>query len=282
MLKQRVLVTLLLGPLAIFLIYLGGWFYAAPLAAILLLAIVEFRQLVGKLGWLSPLWLLVPTAFLLWFLPPAVQDMLLGNWGLTDDLTTLVLMVSLLLAMGYALWLYERRPEANAIGAWFATVAGIFLLGWLGSYFFRIRALDFPAVGDAAFAWKWTLAAMVGNWVADSSAFVVGKTLGRHKLSPRLSPNKTIEGYLGGAIVGTLLTALLVYFIGLPVGAGIVLGLLVSVLSPAGDLGISLLKREAKAKDSGHFLPGHGGALDRVDSLIWAVALAYFLAVFLN
>lgn len=278
MLKQRVLVTLILGPLALFLIYLGGWLYAVPLAAILLLAVVEFHQLVGKLGWQSPLWLLIPTALLLWFLPPAVQEMLLGNRGLNIDLSALILFVSLLLAMGYALWLYERRPQSNAPGAWFATVAGIFLMGWLGSYFFRLRSMEAGLVIDPEFAWKWTMVAMVGNWIADSSAFIFGKTFGRHKLSPRLSPNKTVEGYLGGVLGGTLLTTVLAYLLGLPVPAGLVLGLLVSVLSPAGDLGISLLKREAKVKDSGHFLPGHGGALDRVDSLIWAVALAYFLA----
>jgi phosphatidate cytidylyltransferase len=121
----------------------------------------------------------------------------------------------------------------------------------------------------------------LGTWIADSGAFVVGKSMGRHKLSPRLSPNKTVEGYVGGIVLGTLFTVGLSFPLGVASLPALVLGLLASVVSPAGDLGISLLKREAGVKDSGTFLPGHGGALDRIDSLIWSVAFAYFVAILL-
>jgi phosphatidate cytidylyltransferase len=123
--------------------------------------------------------------------------------------------------------------------------------------------------------------AMVGTWIADSGAYVAGKTLGRHKLAPRLSPNKTVEGYVGGIIAGTLITLIMGILFGLPWLPSLLLGLAVSVISPAGDLGISLLKRQAGVKDSGRFLPGHGGALDRIDSLIWSVTFATFLATLL-
>jgi phosphatidate cytidylyltransferase len=155
-----------------------------------------------------------------------------------------------------------------------AAIGGIILLGWLGSHFFRLRGLD---IDQAA---AWTALAMLGTWIADSGAYVFGKSLGRHKLSPRLSPNKTVEGYLGGIVVGTISTVLLAVLLDLSVTVALALGLLVSVVSPAGDLGVSMLKRSAGVKDSGNLLPGHGGAYDRIDTLVWSVALAYYLILF--
>ncbi len=121
---------------------------------------------------------------------------------------------------------------------------------------------------------------MLGTWIADSGAYVFGKSFGRHKLSPQLSPNKTIEGYVGGAIVGTIFSVAIAFFLDLNIGLALLLGILVSVISPAGDLGISLLKRSVAVKDSGNLLPGHGGALDRIDSLVWSMAIAYYLLLY--
>jgi phosphatidate cytidylyltransferase len=136
-------------------------------------------------------------------------------------------------------------------------------------------------------AWQWTMLAMTSTWIADSGAYFVGKflagnILGKHHLSPRLSPNKTVEGYAGGIFLGTAFTVALAYFMELPLVGALILGLLVSIVSPMGDLGISLLKREAGVKDSGTIFRGHGGALDRVDSLIWSIAMAYYLVLFIE
>ena len=157
-------------------------------------------------------------------------------------------------------------------------MGGVMLIGWLGSHFFSLRSID-------TMAWQWTMLAMVSTWMADSAAYVVGKffagnVLGKHPLSPRLSPNKTIEGYVGGIILGTALTVLLAFLLQLPLMEALILGLLISIISPLGDLGISLLKREAGVKDSGNIFGGHGGALDRVDSLVWSVAMAYYVVAF--
>ena len=274
-LLRRALVVVTLGPLTLLLIYLGGWFYFLPFAALLAIATVEFSQLAKGLGWRTPLWLLLPVVFILWLVPIPVQRMLFGRQIVSWDLVSLSLLVGLLLALGLALWLYEKRPDENAPGSWMATVGGIMLLGWLGSHFFQLRGLGVNAA-------QWTALAMLGTWIADSGAYVFGKTLGRHKLSPKLSPNKTVEGYLGGVVAGTSLTLLIAYFLDLPLSTALILGLLVSVVSPAGDLGISLLKRSVGVKDSGNLLPGHGGALDRIDSLVWSVALAYYLVLYMG
>jgi phosphatidate cytidylyltransferase len=270
MLLKRALVVLVLGPITLLLIYLGGWFYFLAFGSLLVIAGVEYSQMIGKLGWHSPLWLLIPAAFLQWFLPPEVQSLLFGDGGIQVNLVGIALLVSLLAAMGYALWVFEKHPEEDAPGSWVAIVFGILFIGWLGSHFFRLRGV--PEMAAA-----WTALAMLGTWIADSGAYVFGKTLGRHKLAPRLSPNKTIEGYVGGIVVGVLFTVLIAYFLDLDLLKALVLGILVSIVSPVGDLGVSMLKRAAGVKDSGNILPGHGGALDRIDSLVWSVAMAYFL-----
>jgi phosphatidate cytidylyltransferase len=148
------------------------------------------------------------------------------------------------------------------------------LLGWLGSHFFRLRALENMAL-------EWTLLTLIASWTTDGASFLVGRSIGRHKFSPRLSPKKTVEGYLGGIVFGTLVTAIVGTVLEMNILAVIVLSLVIAVLTPAGDLAISLLKREAGVKDSGTFLPGHGGALDRVDTIIWSVTIAYYLIPFL-
>ncbi|HET6446122.1 MAG TPA: phosphatidate cytidylyltransferase [candidate division Zixibacteria bacterium] len=270
MLLKRAIVVFTLGPLTLLLIYLGGWFYFIPFTGLLAIAAVEYSQLFGKLGWKSPLWLLIPAALLQWFFPLDVQVQLLGENGIKVDLVGVFLIISLIGAMGYSLWLYEKRTDENGPAVWLVSVGGIIFIGWLGSHFFRLRGIP----EDAA---AWTALAMLGTWIADSGAYVFGKSIGRHKLSPRLSPNKTVEGYVGGIVVGTGFTVLIGYFLGVDLVLALVLGLLVSVVSPAGDLGISMLKRSAGVKDSGNILPGHGGALDRIDSLIWSVAMAYYL-----
>ena len=273
-LLRRALVVFTLGPLTLFLIYLGGWFYFLPFAALLAIALFEFTRLAEKLGWRTPLWLLLPFAFAQWILPKPVLAMLFPNLSLTFDLLPLALLISLLAILGYALWLYEKRQEEIAPGSWMASIAALVLLGWLGSHFFRLRGLDIEHVA------AWTALAMLSTWIADSGAYVFGKSFGRHKLSPQLSPNKTIEGYVGGAIVGTIFSVAIAFILDLNIGLALLLGILVSVISPAGDLGVSLLKRSVAVKDSGNLLPGHGGALDRIDSLVWSMAIAYYLLLY--
>lgn len=268
---QRVLVVLVFGPAALFVIYRGGLLYFLPLATIIVLATIEYTQIMQRLGWRVSRWLLVAAVF---------AQLVAGQWH-TPDYFAPLLVLSLLIVLGYSLWLYEREISPTAAADWLAMAGGIVFLGWLGGHFFRLRGLEHMA-------WQWTMLAMVGTWVADSAAYIVGRfmagkvLLGRHQMTPRLSPNKTVEGYVGGIVIGTSVTLAVARLLQLPLGAGLVLGLLITVVSPLGDLGISLLKREAGVKDSGNLFPGHGGALDRLDSLVWSVTMAYYLALFVS
>lgn len=267
MFLQRAFITLTLGPIALYLIYLGGFFYFIPLAIILLLAAIEYSHIIQKIGWQVPPLLLLPIIIVQWLLAQWPDPSLFGP----------LLLLSLLLITAYALWQYEIASSQTVPANWFASIAGLILFGWVCGHFFRLRALP-------DMAWQWTMLAMSSTWISDSGAYLVGRflagkiILGKHALSPRLSPNKTVEGFLGGIVLGTLFTVLIGSLLGIAFVPALLLGLLVSIIGTVGDLGISLLKREAGVKDSGTLFPGHGGALDRIDSLMWTVAIAYYLA----
>lgn len=263
---QRALSTFLLGPLALVLIYLGGWFYFIPLLLVVGLATVEYSRILRRLGWRLPIAIL---------LPAVVLQLAAAQWP-SLGLFAPALAASLIAAALYALWRYEHTADTLVTAEWAAMIAGVLVLGWMSGHFFLLRGL-----ASGAAAW-WTILVMVSTWVADSAAYVVGTRFGKRKLAPRLSPSKTIEGYVGGIIGGTLVTVALAYFLDLAVSVALLLGLLISIVSPAGDLAISLLKREAGVKDSGRMLPGHGGALDRIDSLLWSVTMSYYVLVFMT
>jgi phosphatidate cytidylyltransferase len=133
----------------------------------------------------------------------------------------------------------------------------------------------------------WTVTAIPSIMLADSAAYFVGRAWGRRKLAPALSPGKTWEGYLAGVGIGTALTSSLgALWRWVSGGAttlnavhGLVLGLVIAVVAPLGDLGVSMMKRSVRAKDSGTIIPGHGGALDRVDSVLWAAVIGYYYVV---
>lgn len=263
---QRALSTFVLGPLALALIYLGGWFYFIPLLLVVGLATLEYAKILGHLGWR------LPAAILL---PAVVLQLIAAQWP-EMGLTAPALAISLIVAALYAMWLFERHGGTLITAEWAALVAGILVLGWMSGHFFLLRNLD-----NNAAAW-WTILVMVSTWIADSAAYVFGTRLGRRKLAPRLSPNKTIEGYVGGILTGTVVTVGLAYVLDLSLPVALLLGLLISIVSPGGDLAVSLLKREAGIKDSGRMLPGHGGALDRIDSLLWSVTMSYYVIAFMT
>lgn len=273
--KQRAIIALTIGPLALFFIVLGSWFYFLPLFAVIILATIEYTQLIKNIGWHVNLILLL--------LLVGVQ-LVLGQWP-QPALWGPITLVSLLLILAYILWTYEKQTSQTVPADWMATITGLILFGWLGSHFFLIRGL--PEIG-----WQWTMLAISSTWIGDSGAYIVGKFvagkyIGKHKLSPRLSPNKTIEGYFGGiafSIVFSMVMAAIINYFSptiIPYQHVFILALLISVITPLGDLGISLLKREAHVKDSGTIFKEHGGALDRIDTLVWAVTIAYYLALVL-
>ena len=271
MFAQRLIVALIVGPVMLIATYLGGWYFFVPVLFLMLVAGWEYANIMRVLDHKLPLWLLLP----------AITLLLVGAWRSELNLMNVTLFLGVFAGLIYCLTLFERGITLDAALDWFALITGIVLLGWVGSHFFLLRGL--PDNG-----WQWTTLALMSIWAADMAAYGVGKwmagraPLGRQRLGPRLSPKKTVEGYVGGIMAGTVIALATAAILGLPLLLAGIAGLAVSILGVFGDLSISMLKREAGLKDSGKIFPGHGGALDRSDSLIWAIAVVYYLVVFLG
>jgi phosphatidate cytidylyltransferase len=119
------------------------------------------------------------------------------------------------------------------------------------------------------------LFALLVVWVADSAAYFVGRAWGEHKMAPLISPHKSWEGYVAGVLSGVLLGLVANFLLPFSLWRGVGLGALLALLTPLGDLFISLMKRQMGVKDTSHLIPGHGGVLDRVDSVLWAGTLTW-------
>jgi phosphatidate cytidylyltransferase len=265
MLRERIAVILLLLPAALWCIAAGGWAFALLAGAGLSLAGVEYAQLYRHAE-ARPAPGLVAGGVLL---------VALGRQAAPPQVETALGALLALIAMTWHLLDYERGAAQS--GTDFAvTLSGIAYLGGVGGYLISLRQLP-----DGAW---WLLVALPSVWIADSAAYFVGTAYGRHRMAPRLSPRKTWEGFAAGVLAGGAAgagLALVWQMAATPQGGvtplnGLFVGLLVSCFAPLGDLGVSMIKRQAKVKDSGSLLPGHGGALDRLDSWLWAGLIGYF------
>lgn len=267
MLTQRLLVAILLIPIGVTFIALGGWPYAIFIMLVLGVAAWEYWR-IYKNGNFSPSpSLLVGGAMLL-----AITRYLLDFHEADAALAGLVLA-----AMGLHTYHHERGDEHSATD-FAVTIAGILYIGWLGSYLISLRNLP-----DGLW---WTLLVVTGTSLADAGAYFVGSRFGKHLLAPRVSPKKTIEGYIGGIIIGTLGSAGIAAMWHLMAPAitpmrGLIMGAVLSTFTVFGDLGESMIKRQFNVKDSSHILPGHGGIFDRIDSWLWAAPIGYYLILWL-
>jgi phosphatidate cytidylyltransferase len=270
MLLKRALVVLVLLPIGIALIVIGGWPYVALVALILALASWEYGRLF-RAGGLAPATALLVAGTLAIAISRAMDGFASAPW-----------LVSLLIlaAMTYHLVDYERGRDAAA-SDFAITLAGMFYIGWLGAYLISVRNLP-----DGLW---WLLIILPAVWLADSAAYLVGSRIGRHKMTKRLSPKKSWEGYFGGVVAGVLggaALAALIQTLAAPGGSvtwarGAWLGLALAALTILGDLGESMMKRQVGVKDSGDLLPGHGGVFDRIDSWLWAGVIGYYMITWL-
>jgi phosphatidate cytidylyltransferase len=277
MLAKRVLVAAILLPIGLVVIFAGGWVFIIAIALILCLAALEFAQLFRS-GGHQPGRIILITG---------VALIALGRGWRDFEFDPLILSLFILGSMTYHLVAYERgRDQAGTDLA--ITITGGLYIGWIGAYLISLR---FQPEG----MW-WLLLALPSVWLADSGAYFIGRRFGRHKMSKRLSPNKSWEGYFAGIVVGTLgamLLAILWQTLAstwptlfepastiTPSRAGL-LGLVLSIVTTLGDLGESMIKRQFGVKDSGKLLPGHGGVFDRIDAWLWAGVIGYFIVALL-
>ncbi len=197
--------------------------------------------------------------------------------GFFAEYAGVYLALALMALMAWHLAQYEAGREPASVD--FAVSASVLVyLGWVGTYLVLLRQL--PNGG-----W-WLMLSLFCVWMADTGAYMIGSAYGKHKMTPRLSPHKSWEGFYAGLASAMLMGAFFAYAFGtwgplrIAPWQGSVLGLLVGVLSPLGDLGKSMIKRYAGFKDSGNLIPGHGGAFDRIDSWIWAAVIGQLVVTY--
>jgi phosphatidate cytidylyltransferase len=219
----------------------------------------ELRNLLGRIGASPPAWLILPLT--LWL---AVRFVLPGSDMAADWAFAAAAVVGLLAGLvthqGFAGW-------TAAVGG--AAYLGLCLGFWIAIYRWHVpdtKHLGFRLVGLA-------IAGAIGG---DTAAYFVGTAIGRHRFFPSISPNKSLEGAVGGAIASVLIGAVAgPWLIGISVPLGAALGGLMAIAAQGGDLVESAIKRQAGVKDSGTLIPGHGGLLDRADSLVLVAPVVY-------
>ena len=185
-------------------------------------------------------------------------------------------------AVGLAMIAFARRDPADGFAAWSSTVFGAAYVGLLGAVAILTTLWTDPQTAGGTF-WperRWILVLLAGVWSFDTGAYLVGRAIGRRPFLPWISPKKTLEGVLGGMVAATVGVAVVLVISGSSPLEALVLGPLLGIVAQSGDLAESLLKRAAGVKDSGTLLPGHGGILDRVDSILFAApVLAAWVAL---
>lgn len=243
-------------PLVLAAAWAGGPWLAGLVALVACVAIIEWLRLARLAGHLP-----LTAIGLLLTLALVVNGLFAARFTLP------IVAAGLFAAL---VWQLARRDLRGAVGDLGVTMAGALYCGGLLSYALLLREVEEGR--------GWLLFALLTTFATDTAAFFVGRALGRHRWWPSVSPGKTWEGVAGGLVGVAGAAALLQLWLDLPAPWIVVLalGLAVGAVSQVGDLAESLLKRSAGVKDAGSLIPGHGGVLDRLDSIVFSLAVVYY------
>ncbi|PTM58971.1 phosphatidate cytidylyltransferase [Desmospora activa] len=253
--KQRIVTGVLGGGLFLGVLWSGGWMYTLMLSALATIGYVEFCRM-KAISWNRPqAWVGFVTLWLILMTGPSDQGYLSSGGILEHPNNILIGLILFFLLM-------VASRNRLTIGELAYLLLGSLYIGYGFSYMIQARLIT-----DGL---AWSLLAVLVTFASDTGAYFVGRRLGNRKLWPSVSPNKTVEGSVGGMLASLLVSAIIA-FIFPELGtffAVVAIGLLISVAGQFGDLIESAIKRSAGVKDSGTLLPGHGGVLDRFDSLL--------------
>lgn len=280
-LARRLAVAFVGVPTVLALVWVGGWPLGLLAAVIAGLGVAEFYELARHRGD-RPFTILGVVATVGVVLLATAQP---APWEVGASLALVVLSVAVL-GLGSAVW--TRWPGGSPLTSVGVTVTGVIYLGFTLAFIPVLRDAGASAPGllddgtgrETAFL----LIPLLGMWAGDSAAYFAGRAWGRARLAPSVSPGKTVVGAVAGLLGSGFAAALVVWWavgdafsVGVAVGAALPAGIVVGASGQLGDLVESVLKREAGVKDSGTLLPGHGGVLDRVDSLLFAIPVTWVL-----
>ena len=282
---MRVRSGLLIGIFGLIVVLLGGWYFSFAIALLTYIALLEFFRMAEFTG-IKPATKTTLFSCLIIILSTYLETIGFLNTEISNSILPIC-------SVGICTWLL-LQPKPGTISDIAASIFGLFYLGFLPSYWIKLRALELSVSNTSN---GFTLVEIFSNSSGltltltscflivafDIGSYFVGKSFGRRSLSP-ISPSKTIEGLIGGITCCILLATSFAIFLDWqnPFLIGVLYGVLISIMALVGDLIESMMKRDARIKDSGTFLPGHGGILDRIDSYIFTPSVIYYLIVILK
>ncbi|MDR3592794.1 MAG: phosphatidate cytidylyltransferase [Negativicutes bacterium] len=273
MLAQRIITAMVGIAATILIVYYGQWLFALAVLLLTLLAWHEYYNMMVRRQVEIAYYLGMLNIIFIW------GTAWLGN----SKETVAVILLAAFLLLAKTVISHSRFNLQDAV----YTFTGVCYIGLAFAHLVLLRFTDNSTViatglggsqpAGAAYLWL----AFIGTWASDTFAFFVGSTLGKHKLAPAVSPGKTWEGVIGGGAGSCLALLALGWLWHLPLLHCVCIGLVIGFVAPLGDLVESAMKRFAGVKDSGRLLPGHGGVLDRFDSILFTVpAVYYYIYIF--
>lgn len=262
---RRVVTSFVIGLPALFAIIFGGLWLAALVFIVVFFASKEYTEILRNKGFLPSLKIML------------ASSLIFGALAYFNKFNLIPLALTLSALMAFMWVLFRGRQPYIANVA--TTLLGFVYCGW-----FPLHLLFLRNMGDSVDGWfipdplgaGYCILILFAVLVTDTFCYFVGCKWGKHKLSPVISPNKTIEGSLGGTFMCMVFSLGIGLTIGLPWYHAMILGLLIAVFAQIGDLCESMIKRDAGVKDSSNVLPGHGGFLDRCDSYILTIPVVYY------
>jgi phosphatidate cytidylyltransferase len=255
MLRTRLITGLIAVAIVTAGVFAGGFWFWGGAMVFAVIAAWEFGQMMNAGGYHPAPVIILPVTALL----------VVDGYFPAYDLLPLILSLAMLGALGWQLFHQSDTPTAD----WAMTVAGGLYIGWGMAHVVALRE------APLGFYWVWVV--LLCTWASDTFAYFTGRAIGRRKLWPRHSPNKTWEGLVGGIVASVVMAALFAVFGALGWLTALLAGLIIPVAGLFGDLSISMMKRDVGVKDSSNLFPGHGGFLDRIDSLLFIAVVVYYL-----
>jgi phosphatidate cytidylyltransferase len=263
---KRIIASAIFIPCLIIIARRGGYYYLALINIMILIGLWEFYKMMEAKG-LKP------------YKAMGILSGLALSWYIFFQQGIYANLFMSVIFIGIMVLELARKEKGLAVYHISVTVFGVFYIGWLGSHLILLRELPHIKGLQYSLGFSFVMVTFALTWCYDTGAYFVGGWLGRRKLFPSISPGKTLEGAIGGvlcSLIGIFVARVVIApYLTILQSVGLAFG--ASIVGQLGDLCESMIKRDVKIKDSSRAIPGHGGVLDRFDSLLFTAPLIYYV-----